>query len=174
MKTFARMDFKILSIATAVHLTAVSAIEITHYKLDNSLYKSMPILQTITGTDAYITCVAECATTEQCSGSKMEHLDIGASTTCKLIGYKTLNTTDTQMDITRAFFKSDFDLCPDGFTRILNSCYKFISDDNDRDGKPELNTQILVRNYTPVILQFRKSVECLVPGSFNFLKNLCF
>ena len=70
--------------------------------------------------------------------SNLEETSIDTASTCTLIGYKTLDIANQQMDINNAFFKSNFQLCPDGLIQILNSCYKFISDDNNHEGKIHL------------------------------------
>ena len=129
------MDLKFLSFAVLLQFSVAVWIETTHYELHNKVYRSMPVLETISDSHPHTTCITKCATLEQCSGSKFEENSIDTASTCKLIGYKTLDTTNQQMDINNAFFKSDFRLCPGGFIQILNSCYKFISDDNDYDGK---------------------------------------
>ena len=95
----------------------------------------MPVLETISDNQVHRTCITKCATLDQCSGSKFEGTSIETASTCKLIGYKTLDIANEQMDINNAYFKSDFQLCPDGFIQILGSCYKFISDNNNYDGK---------------------------------------
>ena len=129
------MDLKFLSFAVWLQFAVAVWIETTHFKIDNKVYKSMPVLETISDSQAYRTCVTKCATLDTCSTSKFEGIDIDSSSTCKLIGYKTLDATNQLMDIHNAFFKSDFQLCPDGFIQILNSCYKFITDDNHHDAK---------------------------------------
>ena len=129
------MDLKFLSFAVLLQFSVAVWIETTHYQLHNKVYRSMPVLETISDSHPHTTCITKCATLEQCSGSKFEENSIDTASTCKLIGYKTLDTTNQQMDIDNAFFKSDFRLCPGGFIQILNFCYKFISDDNDYDGK---------------------------------------
>ena len=129
------MDLKFLSFAVLLQFSVAIWIETTHYELHNKVYRSMPVLETISNSHAHTTCITKCATLDQCSGSKFEETSMDTTSTCKLIGYKTLDTTNQQMDIDNAFFKSDFRLCPGGFIQILDSCYKFISDDNDYDGK---------------------------------------
>ena len=129
------MDLKFLSFAVLLQFCVAIWIETTHYELHNKVYRSMPVLETISNSHAHTTCITKCATLDQCSGSKFEETSMDTASTCKLIGYKTLDTTNQQMDIDNAFFKSDFRLCQGGFIQILDSCYKFISDDNDYDGK---------------------------------------
>ena len=130
MKFLFSINMKFLSFAACIQFNIAVWIENTYYEIHETTYRSMPVLETISDNHAHRTCVTKCATLDQCSGSKFD-----TPATCKLIGYKTLDTTNQQMDIDNAYFKSDFQLCPDGFIQILNSCYKFISDDNNHDGK---------------------------------------
>ena len=132
------MDLKFLSFAVLFHFSVAIWIETTHYQLHNKVYRSMLVLETISDNQVHRTCITKCATLNQCSGSKFEGTSIETASTCKLIGYKTLDVANQQMDINNAFFKSDVQLCPDGFIQILSSCYKFISDDNNHEGKIHL------------------------------------
>ena len=118
-----------------VQFTAAIRVETTHYNIHQTVYKSMPVLETISDKHAHRTCITKCAHLEQCYGSKLEEMSNVATSSCKLIGYKTLDAANQQIDIHNAFFKSDFELCPDGFIQIMNSCYQFITDDNNHDGK---------------------------------------
>ena len=129
---------KFLSFAACLQFNVAFWIENIHYEIHETTYKSMPVLETITGNRAKTACVTKCSHMEQCSGSKFEGTSIDTASTCKLIGYKTLDIANQQMDINNVFFKSDFQLCPDGFIQILTSCYKFISDDNNHEGKIHL------------------------------------
>ena len=132
------MDMKCLSLAACLQFTVAVWTELTNFKIHKKVCRSVPLLATIIGDQAKTICVARCAHMEHCSGIKFQGMSIDTVSTCKLIGYKTLDAANQQIDIHNAFFKSTFQLCPDGFIQILNSCYKFITDDNNHDGKIHL------------------------------------
>ena len=129
------MEMKFLSLAARLQFTVAVWTELTPLKIHKKVYRSVPVLATIIGDQAKTICVARCTHIEHCSGSKFEEMSIDTASTCKLIGYKTLDGANQQIDVHNAFFKSDFQLCPDGFIQIMNSCYKFIFDDNTHAGK---------------------------------------
>ena len=139
MKLHNQMATKVFSYITFLQFLVVDSVKITHYQMENTIRTSMSIIETITDNEDYSICARKCARQQLCIGSKFEETNIENSASCKLIGHKALDAATQQMDIANAFFKLDFQLCPDGFIQILNSCYKFISGGNTHSGKVRLN-----------------------------------
>ena len=127
-------EIAIIACITLLRLFLVNSIEITHYQIHGDTYTSMSILKTVNNNQTHGLCLFKCTQERLCIGSKFEGTDFENSATCKLIGHKALDAATEQMDIDNTFFKLNFQLCPHGFIRILNSCYKFLTDDNTYAG----------------------------------------